>query len=595
MRTIMTALSLKTRVFKGLLAAALSGFAVSCACAANLTWEEAARLSSYDKALSAGDSAIAEKFLKDSAFSDWLKLTDPVKAAALLSKAQAVDDLARLLDKPWRDEQEAELSKALSLRIDFGKPLVKAGIGPVPETLLPWLAGYRRYSARKNDLIKRAIRQFETVFGADTAEGKSEWESSTLRERNIFLAEKASEELEKLIKRESLTDKDFRDRVRGDALFKYLDQAGRARQERYLTQLAAADAAKSKLSAPRLAKINDQPIEQQMYLLGGLFDKSKSGEGALLERKVDGARQSKPGETLSFQNNRLLADMLRTAIPGELKGSAAGDRILKFYNSGAGPAVAIESCQGCYAKYEPAVGRIVLDSEMIQQYLRVNNLTTEALLSDKTQVAALARYLSPIFVHEATHQMQHSWADKAGVYKPYVQEDEIEANSMEALYTIEKLKHDPKFRGLFSKMRSSASYADQRLKLAQRFSRDPGDFSDNVRQLYYYGLPSFEAASSQILWTVSSELKRRKSLKADARNELEKNGVDLKEAMAMTASELISSAAGIKTPALRKIQDDLLRSTVYTGRYEDASDRAVSMLGAARGPEAPKTGPVPAP
>jgi hypothetical protein len=510
-----------------------------------------------------------------------------------------VDDLARLLDKPWRDEQEAELSKALSLRIDSGKPLVKAGIGPVPETLLSWMAGYRSYSEHKTGLVRKAIRQFETVFAADKTdadalENKRSWENRTIRERNIFLAEFASGKLEKLIKYETETGKAFREWVRNDDVFKYLDQAGRARHERYLTQLAAADAAKSKLSAPRLDKINDQPIEQQMYLLGGLFDKSKGGGGSLLERKVDGARQSKPGETLSYQNNRLLADMLRTAIPGELKGSAAGGRILQFYNSGAGPAVAIESCQGCYAKYEPAGARIVLDSEMIQQYLRVNNLTAETLLSDKTRVAALAGYLAPIFVHEATHQMQHSWADKAGIYKPYVQEDEIEANSMEALYTLEKLKKDPKFRGLFSKMRSSASYADQRLKLAQRFSRNPDDFSENVRQLYYYGLPSFEAASSQVLWAVSSELKRRKGLKADARNELEKTGADINEAMAMTASELISSAAGIKTPALLKIQEDLLHNTVYTGRYEDASDRAVAMLGAARGSGTPKTGAVPA-
>ena len=330
-----------------------------------------------------------------------------------------------------------------------------------------------------------------------------------------------------------------------------------------------------------------------MYLLGSLFDKSNIKGTVNLERKVDGARQSRPGETLSFQNNQLLAGMLRTSIVAELKGAAAGDKVLKFYNSGAKLDLAIESCQGCYAKYEPTSGRIILDSEMIQQYLRVNDLTTEALLKDKAKIAALAKYASPIFVHEATHQMQHSWADRAHIYKPYVQEDEIESNSMEALYTVEKLKQDPKFKAIFSRMRRSSTYADQRLKLAQRFNKNPDEFSENVRQLYYYRLPSFDAASSQILSAISAELERRQGLDAAALAEIEASGVELKDAMGMTVQELTGSAADIKTAALRKIQDDLLHKAVYTDHYESASDWPADILGAMRTSRAPKAGTVP--
>ena len=174
------------------------------------------------------------------------------------------------------------------------------------------------------------------------------------------------------------------------------------------------------------------------------------------------------------------------------------------------------------------------------------------------------------------------------------QEDEIEANSMQALYTVEKLKQDPKFKAIFSRMRSSSTYADQRLKLAQRFNKYPDDFSESVRQLYYYGLPSFDAASSQILSAVSAELERRQGLDTAALAEIENSGVELQDAMGMTVQELTGSVGEIRTADLKKIQDDLLHKAVYTGHYESASGWPADMLGAMRTSRAPGAGTVPA-
>ena len=121
-----------------------------------------------------------------------------------------------------------ELSRALAIRIDFNKPLEKVGIGAIPETLLPWLAKYKKYSARKEELIKKAIRQFEVLFGTAAVAGKAQWEITTIRERNVFLAEKANGLLEGLIKDETKTDKAYQDQLRKADLFKYLDPPGRA-------------------------------------------------------------------------------------------------------------------------------------------------------------------------------------------------------------------------------------------------------------------------------------------------------------------------------------------------------------------------------
>lgn len=577
----------------GLLIAALFCLAAP-ALAEDLTKEEAAALSKYETSISSADPVSAKKLLEDGALTDKLKLNEPERAAALIARAQAVTDLEEVLDRTWRADDDMELSRALSLRIDFRKPLTQVGIGPTPEPLLDWMTKYKKYSDAKTDTVKNAIRKFETVFGTSTVAGKVQWDALSIRERNSMLSEKASLTLTDLIDKSTRTDKAFQDQVRNTKILKYLDGAGQARLERYLNQMAVVESAKVKLDTTKANQIKGKPIEQQMYLLGSMFDNSKNSGAASIERKIDSGRQSKPGETLSFQNNQLLSGMLRTSLQNEVKGTVAGDKVMKFYNSGAKLDVSIESCQGCYAKYDPSSGKIILDSEMVQQYMRVNNINAETLLKDKAQLTALTKYVSPMFVHEATHQMQHDWAAKARIYKPYTQEDEIESSSMEALYTTEKMKKDKKFNALFQRMETNTNYAQKRMETMNRFNEGGAKFDKTVRQVYYYSTPSFDAASSQILSAISAELQRRAALSAADRTKLDTGAQGLNDAMGMTVQELTGSVGDIKTDALRKIQDDLLHKAVYTGHYESASDWTGSMLGTVRTSSAAKIGSVPA-
>ncbi|OGS54868.1 MAG: hypothetical protein A3J79_08555 [Elusimicrobia bacterium RIFOXYB2_FULL_62_6] len=578
---------------KGLLIAALFCLAAP-ALAGDLTAEEAAALAKYETAISSADPAAAKKFLEDAPLADKLKLSEPERAAELTAKAQAVTDLAETLDRTWRSDQEMELSRALSLRIDFNKPLVKVGIGPAPEPLLAWMAKYRAYSAVKTLTVKKAIREFETVFGTSTVSGKAGWNAATIRERNALLSEKAAQTLDGYINNETRTDKAFQTQLKNTDLFRFLDATGQARLDRYLGQMSTVEQAKAKLGGTQATKLNGQPIEQQMYLLGGMFDGSKDKGAVSIERKIDSGRQSRPGETISYQNNQLLSGMLRTSLQNEVKGSAAGDKVLKFYNSGAKLDVAIESCQGCYAKYEPSTGKIIFDSEMIQQYMRVNNVTADTLIKDRAQLAALTKYISPMFVHEATHQMQHDWAAKAHIYKPYTQEDEIESSSMEALYMTEKMKRDKRFKDLFTRMENNTTYAQKRMQMMDRFNRGGTAFENSIRQVVYFSTPSFDAASSQILSAISAELQRRNAMSAADRAATDAAGAGLNEAMGMTVQELSGGAGNIKTDALKKIQDDLLHKAVYTGHYESAADWTGSMLGTVRTSAAPRIGAVPA-
>ena len=117
-------------------------------------------------------------------------------------------------------------------------------------------------------------------------------------------------------------------------------------------------------------------------------------------------------------------------------------------------------------------------------------------------------------------------------------------------------------------------------------------FANTVRQLYFSGLPSLDAAAAQVLGAVSEELSRRAALtpaelaRADAVN------LTLPEAMEMTPEELAGSVGEISTAALAKIEGDLSALGVYKDRYSAADKEGRKALktlktGSAGGTHAP--------
>ncbi|OGR65395.1 MAG: hypothetical protein A2X31_10205 [Elusimicrobia bacterium GWB2_63_22] len=589
------------------------------AAAQGLTPQETARIAAFEAGLSSASPAAARAMAADRELMDKLMLLEPERAADLKAKAAALANFERQLDKEWEADQARNLSTTLALLLTKEGPLAKMGLAPQPEKTLAWAAKNKTYSAEKTRLIGKALKNWEAIFdgfsfnpkmqnaggtsyltawtvktstGAYFLEiGRSDfifrntpaamrtfWLDLTLRERNDYLASKAASLLSgAFIDGSTRTDANFQGFVSGFPTFEYLDAAGKGRLDRYISQMKAAEDVKAKLSATQLANLKTQTVEQQMLQLGSLFDKSEARTGVVAERTLDANRPSRPDENISAQNNDLITGMLRSSLTREIKGSAPGDRVAAFYAAGNKLDIAIESCQGCHAKYEPSSGRIIIDSELVQQYLRANNITPDALVKDKFAMAGLTKYISPIFVHEATHQMQHKWAADAGVYKPYTQEDEMEALSMEALHTSQKKTSDLRYRFIFVKMGKSSTYAQQRVEVSKRFEGNQEEFGEFVRKQYYYGVPSFDAASSQVLSAVSGELERRRGLSAAEIKDVEDFGKDLNEARKMSAQEIADSVGDIKASALTQLQKDLMNSGVYTQHYAGAEDWAASM------------------
>ncbi len=519
------------------------------------------RLAAYALALSSGDPAAAAAFLADGE-ARTLAEAGAQRSADLVAKAEAVKDLKELLAMPWNLDKANQLNQALSIRLDVDKPLSKVGIGPQPEKLLAWLDKFQpAYPAGKKAVVKRAIRQWEVVFGTMTdtrsmswgqaklwnevSINKTNWEGWVIRERNAAI--------ERLMK--------------SDSSFQIYDDAVLASKKNDVAVGAAVDKVikSGSLSPAQLSQLSGKPFADQLYLLGNFFDGSDVAVSPDIKARIQAARDSLPKEVLTSQQRDLMGGMLNTAVARELSGTQAGQRVLA-----AGPLkLEVRPCDGAYSRYDPATGAISLDSETIQQYMRMKGYTADSVMKSRAQIAEIAKYMSPEVVYEAAHKMQYTWAKTQGVYKPHTQEDEIEAMSLEGLYTTEKTSKDAAFKKIMGESRGFSSYAAKKLEVGTKFEKSsPKGFAVTVRQMYSSGLPSLNAAAAQTLAAISEELSRREALPPAEKAGLEASGLTLAEAMEMSPEELSGSVGEIRTDALVKIQKDLMALGVYRAHYD---------------------------
>ncbi|MGD9642696.1 MAG: hypothetical protein AB7V08_08160 [Elusimicrobiales bacterium] len=532
--------------------------------------DAAERLAAYEVSIASADPVAAVAYLRDGEARE-LAEADPRKAAALLGKAEALKDLKDLMAMRWEAARVNQLNQALSIRLDIGKPLVRLGLGPEPEKLLTWLKNYApSYNEEKTAVVKKAIRQWEVIFGtmtdtrsmswgqANMGAGrgvtvtKAAWEAMVLRERNAVI--------------ENITAQDPQFLVYND------ERLAAARQNSTLNMDVRTFINSGALTPDQRSQLSGKSFNDQLYLLGNMFDNSNVAVDPALRSRVDAARSSLPQEVLPSEQRQVLGTMLNTAVARELAGTQAGDRALAAFPGGL--RITVAPVDGGYSRYDAATGSVVLDSETIQQYMRIKGYTASSVMGNQAQLSEIAKYMSPAVVYEAAHKSQADWAASRGVYMPRTQENEIEAMSLEGLFTTEKLGSDSAFRTIMDESRDFSAYASKRVEIATEYkgARSKG-FATTVRQRYYAGLPSLDAAAGQVLGAVSDELERRDTMSAADRAAIDATGLNLAETMEMSPDELASSVAEIQTPVLVKIQGDLTRMGVYRSRYS-ASERS---------------------
>lgn len=542
------------------------------------------RLAAYQVAISSGDPVAATAFLRDGEARE-LAEAEPQKAAALLGKAEALKDLKELMAMPWDEAKVNQLNQSLSIRIDVDRPLPKMGIGPEPEKLLAWLGKYQpKYPPAKIKVVKKAIRQWEVIFGTMTDTRSLSWDQADMRSGRAVTVTKAAWEAMVIRERNAVVEK----MIKVDPRFLvYNDERLAAAKNDVAVNVAVQAVINSgQLSESQLAQLSGKPFTEQAYLLGNMFDNSNIAVDPALKAKINSARGTLPQEVLQTQHRELLGGMLNTAVAKELAGTKAGDKALTAFPNGM--KITVAPLSGGYSRYDAASGSIILDSETIQQYMRLKGYTSASLMTSPAQVAEIAKFMSPAVVYESARKQQADWASARGVYAPRVQEDEIEAMSLEGLYTTEKMRKDPEYSRILTSSRDFSPYAFKTLETGTEFELTGSRrFAVTVRQRYFSGLPSLDAAASQVLGAVTQELDYRSTLPAAERASLASSGLNMEDALEMSPAELAGSAGEIQTPVLAKIQGDLTKLGVYKSRYsasDKESRRALKNLEAAPAP-----------
>jgi hypothetical protein len=542
-------------------------------------------LSSYETQISSGNPAIAKAFLDNDSFKEKYLKIDKKKASLLIAKSQAVVDLNKIFDFVWNEDNFNNLSDALGERInDKDNILCSMGFGSEPEKLLPWVEKYRVDYKEENILIvKKAIREWDIVFSTSIdkinvdwaqAQGsnqkvvtKEEWLKWNIRQRNAamnkLLPTEGWKNYADLIDYSEGTDGMIKEYRAKDAVVKDVQVFLSTGQQSQLDTLVN----------------HGGSLDDQMFFLGQLFNGNSitgspadSGKIEILKAKVNSMRDSFAPEDISPEQNDLLNDMVKTSVMTNMKDTTVGARISSFYatNKLDMEITAIDN----NGSYDPKTGKISIDSGLVREFMRVKGYTTESVMANKDQLDEVAKFISPAFVHQVGLQMQDAWAKENGIYKPLTQEDEISASSMEAIYTLEKIKKDEGFRGIFqdfSKI-SDDSYAAQSIQLANTYNTERGTkFESNLRNTQYDGMPSIGAASSKIIYAINTEIERRAGLSTEKKAEVEMMAyIGKGEAYNMDSAELLSSLEFISAGTLTKINDSLL-ATDYEQHYQSVT------------------------
>ena len=520
-------------------------------------------LAAYAEGINAGDPAAAKKFLADR---DAVSRAEYISGSTLKIQALALKDLETLMNQEWKTEQHNTLCKALINRIGKDKVLTLSGVGPQPEKIMPWLKKYVARYADENDgaarmyAVKQAIREWTTVFGESESRGfewdgvplvitKAQWSNMSLTERNAML------------KKIGMSLAMFGD-------YSYLAYSEET-TEAIAVQREQAIRIKSAMESDLLTQkqkdelASARTLSDQAYMLNKFFDGTNVKHSDDLRLGINSSRASTPEETFSASNRQLMASMLGSSISAELKGTEAGQRVLD-----GGLKIDIGYCDKGYSELR-SDGTIVLDEETIQQYMRLKGYTSSSVMSDKKQLAEIAKYMSPAVVYEAAHRDQAKWAKKNGAYKPHTQEDEIDAMSQEALYTAEKMQKDESFYGIFTSVEQYSKYAAKRVENASTYTQGKKIFADNVR-MGCQELPSLDSVNANTINGISEELARRAKLTPEQRAE-EYSFITYSEAVSMTPEQILSSVRDIEEGALVKLLNSLKSNS-----YEAYNKRSVA-------------------
>jgi hypothetical protein len=459
--------------------------------------------------------------------------TDPDRLAKLFRTAAELKDLYGLLKAHG---EPGLMREALIVRAD-------SELASRPAKLYPWA---RRWAPEVDaKLLLETLCDWSALQPAQIAwlkehrNDEASWKELSLAERGERMeawgATIAAQVMATVPKSSSEYDK-----LRALAMTAWNSISKRERvilSERLMQAKAAADSfteAEKKLQTlndPKLKALLDSAkgsgtLENALSSLDLLFDN-------MGERRQDlqWAAPAKPEGKLDPKDREILSTMLRQGLLDYIKGTTAGDRLNEFYKTVPLKLVVQELDINFLAAFNPGDQTILLNERSINELARLDGRSAKDLLCDSRVFEAALKLLSPWLVHEGIHHLQYDWSRKKGLPSFNEQDHEIEAMSMDALFTLQKAASDPSFRKLHAEKQKFSSLARNSILKAETLRRDPARYRDMVRSSYYPHLYSIEGQCVAIMdgsvaprELFQTELKRREALPKAEREALASSG-----------------------------------------------------------------------
>jgi hypothetical protein len=438
-----------------------------------------------------GDPSAGNLFLADDAAQARLKASDPALYKQVFAKAAEMKDIGAII--------QGEPS-ASAYRQGF---LIRDGCDfcQTPSKLLEWtdetfplLDDKRRAALRTSLLEWNTLDPELTAWLGTQGLGADSWKSVGLTARQAAIKPWADGQVAELMRANpggfnelsALHDRamrldDILPREQGTLLWDRLIQARSA--------VRGLDDARKRLEAsgdPALKALLAQArdagdLETRLTLLGRIFDGLGAPNPAVLA-----AAPPRAGQVFDADARRSVADLLKSGIMREVAGTWAGADLAAFYaNHTLDLRVGVPTSPTAIGQYHPG-GEMVFNEEYIQRFLKTKGRDIRDLSTDPALLRSLTVELTPLFVHESTHQRQFQWASDNHIHEIGSQNIEVEAMETEALFVAEKSLRDPSFLALLKEDAKTPGLAAEAIDKA-RVLNDGGAaaFRDEVNAEYY--------------------------------------------------------------------------------------------------------------
>jgi len=323
----------------------------------------------------------------------------------------------------------------------------------------------------------------------------------------------------------------------------------------------------------------------RLTALSQLFDGLGQPDPSVLAAAPAGA-----GQVFDDQSRRVTADLVRTGVLREIQDTWASADFSAFYSAHPDKRpfniVVAPMGRSSIAEYNHDV--LTFNEKYIEDFVKVRGKTIADLATDPTLLQSLIRETAPTFVHEATHQIQDTWAQEHQIPFEWGEGVEKEALTVEALYVLQKLRIDPGYLAYVSANIEHSDLLQEDVTRAATLKQHGADwFGVQEMASDYAGFPSIAsfawtsiAARQDFAATLKEELARRAKLASPQRQRLAAQR-DFKNKYA-SPKEMLDDIPNVNDEALNRVMTELLSIdgqepaiyNAYQGRLNGVNTRA---------------------